>query len=281
MSSDLLDALRASGLLPPRGPLDRVPPALDRALRSRETIVGWWHADDIGSAIDVLAESLSGIGVAGFPRERFEAWVDQAGGGIEEDDLRRHQIGFAATFASGELARAGDARRVRAMGRVLERELGEPAWFVLDPDEHAALIVLAGPPRALERRYDGRDDLDALSPPAPVPLELTELSPSEAWERARDAARRSAWDEALPLLRVMEGQKLDLLGELLRLEILRGAGHTEEACAAWVATADGWLAGTQVWRSQWRRLIALHTALKLPDDGRLARVKAALALAPE
>lgn len=273
--------LHATGLLPPRGPLDGVPPSLERALRTRQLIVGWWHAGDVESAIDVLTESLSGIGVADFPRERFTAWVEQAAGGIEEDDLRRHQIGFAATFANGELARAGDTRRVRALGRVLEWETGEPAWLVLGSDEHAALIVLAGAPRALERRYDGRADLAALGPPAPVPLDVSELSASEARDRARDAARRSAWQEALPLLRVMEGQQLDLLGELLRLEILRGAGHADEARAAWVATADRWLSGTQVWRSQWQRLIALHAELMLPDDSRLARVKAALTLAPQ
>lgn len=259
-----------------------MPPALAAALEPRQFLLGWWHADDLESATEVLVDSLAKLGVSGFPAERFAAWTEEAEPRYDdEDDLRRHQAGFAAVHANERLARAGDPRRVRALGRVLEWESDEPAWLVLTPEEHAALVAIAGPPRALEQIYDGAERLDAVQPPQPVPLDPEELSPQEARARAEAAFREGHHQEALRFLRVFERGESDLLGELLRLDILRCAGREDEARAVWGATVDRWLGGgVRVWETQWRRLVELHAKLGLPESERLVRARAAMATAP-
>lgn len=259
-----------------------MPHALVTALEPRQFVLGWWHAGDIDSATETLVESLAELGVSEFPAERFAAWSQAADPLFDdEEDMRRHQMGFAAVVANEALARGGDPRRVRALGRVLEWESDEPAWLVLTPEEHAALVAIAGPPRALERIYDGIEALDAVQPPQPAPVDVEELLPGEARERAEAAFREGRYEEALRFLRVFARDKVDLLGALLRLDILRCAGQEDEARAVWAATADLWLGGgIRVWDTQWRRLIELHAKLGLPEDERLGRAKAAMATAP-
>jgi hypothetical protein len=255
---------------------------LATALEPRQFLLGWWHAGDIASATEVLVESLAKLGVPGFPAERFAVWTEEAAPQFDdEEDMRRHQAGFAAAYANEALARAGDPRRVRALGRVLEWESEEPAWLVLTPEEHAALVTIAGPPRALERIYDGVEMLDAVRPPQPAPIAPEELSPREARGHAEAAFREGHHEEALRFLRVFERGEVDLLGELLRLDILRCAGREDEARAVWGATADRWLGGSiRVWDTQWRRLVELHAKLGLRESERLARANAAMATAP-
>lgn len=251
----------------------------------RRFIGGWWHPTDVESAAESLDRDLAALGLPGVPVTSLEAAL----GIPDEDDARRHQIGIAARHANQELARLGRPERVRAFREGAEwseaedDEPDEPLWLIVDPAEHARLLLEIGPPEDIEGDYD--DPVahpDPLTRPARVgpriPRNLAEL---ELF--AREQIRVHNYPVALEAIeRLFAAGDRGVLIELMWISTLRSAGRHDDAVAAWHATARSWLAGEQqVWRSQWVTLEKLHAALKLPADSQLTLIRERQKTAPE
>lgn len=273
---DLLDLLARLGGRPPESVLAQLRPWL---ARERALARGWWHASDLEAAHATLSQRVTALGVAPFELDELEErqrWIEEQTD--DEEEQRRHQLGFAATWAN---ARLTDDRRFVCLGPNASWESEEPPWVLLDPSEHEALLALTGPAPALEAAYSGKTD-----PPREVrgPAgHAARVAPFEA-ERLADAAIASKrYDDALRYLPIAEtGGDHGLLARLKRIEVLHTAGHAEEACALWMTTADEWLNGARlVWDTQFAKLIALHARLGLPiDHARLPRLRERGAPAP-
>jgi hypothetical protein len=252
---------------------------------TRSFIGGWWHAADTALAYEQLADYLGALELEPLPLAELQMLIASVGdGALDEDELRRHQIGTAARHANQQLAQLGRPERVRAFG---ERDTGddEPAWFVVTPDDHARLLAEHGPPGDPERAYD---DADAprprpafAAPSSRLPRRVGELF---AFAEREIAAQRYAVAIAALERLLATGYAADdvVLVELAHISALRSAGRHADAVAAWTSTADRWLAGERkVWRSQWVTLEKLHRKLRLPDgDPRLVAVRERQASAP-
>ena len=250
---------------------------IDRKLR---LCGAWWHADDVDTAVDCLRDSLAAHGLeAALPEARLRAETEAAEVISDEDEalLRRHQLGIVAVHANLELARRGDERRFRSFGEPLQDESDEPAWILVTPAQHAEMLAFAGPPLAAEMPYDRArsvEELPSIVLQQPVPL--SELHPTDAHRQANQAFRRGDFAEVIRLSPVAkrDGQH-GLLAQLLHLEALQKLGRLDEARAELITLADEWLtASYTVWDTQWQKLAAFYTALALPTDERLAKLKA-------
>jgi tetratricopeptide (TPR) repeat protein len=267
--SDLLDELAGFEGRRPDAVLAGIRPRLER---ERALALGWWHAADLDAAHATLSERLAALGLVPFALEELaerQRWIEAQTD--DEEEQRRHQLGFAATYAN---ARFGDERRFVCLGPDASWESGEPAWVLLNPRELEALRVLGGPPPALEAAYSGRTE-----PPAEFrgPAgRASPLGPNEAHRLADAAIASGRYGEALPYLERAEADgDHGLLARLKRIEVLHAVGRAEEARALWIATADHWLSGARpVWDTQLAKLVALHARLDLPgDDPRLPRLR--------
>ncbi len=263
----MTDLLEWLGARPRR--LDEVSDWLGKS--SRLLTDAWWHASDLECAHEIVEERLEALGVD-LPRwSDFDERHDEVARRVEdEDQQRRHQLGFVAVHAN---ARMQDGRRFYCLGAALLREAGEPLWALLSEEEHRQLLALAGPPGALEAPYSGATSLPAEIRPV---LDLALMPPFVARRRADEAFARGDYLEALQLMpKAIDDGDHGVLAQLLRLETLRRLGRREEARALWSSVADEWLRGDRrAWDTQWRRLLELHRRLALPgDDARLAEIK--------
>lgn len=241
----------------------------------RELVDGWWHANDLEAAAEVLDAALAALGLAAVPRDLLQAVVDAV---ADEDDARRHQIGIAARHANAQLAASGRDERVRAFRDAND----EPVWLVVTPAEHASSLTQLGAPERIERAYD-----DGTAPtPWTDPFPRREITnPSELWTFAQEKLRQRDYATALTAIEriLASGYRADdvVLIELARISALRSASRRAEAIAAWEATAAAWLAGQRrVWMSQWQSLEKLHKELKLPETPALAEIRAKKQTAP-
>ena len=251
----------------------------------RRFINGWWHPHDVESAADSLDRELADLGLEKVSVAALEAAVAAI---PDEDDARRHQIGIAARHANAQLAQLGRSERVRAFREGAEwaegedDETDEPLWLVVEPDEHARLLVEIGPPEDLEGEYDDPvDHPDPLTrPPRNGPRIPRHLAELELFAHAQIKAQN--YPVALEAIdRIRAAGAAGVLVELLWISTLRSAGRRDDAIAAWHATADAWLAGEQaVWRSQWVTLAKLHAALRLPEGPQIERIRAHQQSAP-
>lgn len=251
----------------------------------RRFIGGWWHANDLESAAESLGHDLAALALPGVPVASLEAALAIP----DEDDARRHQIGIAARHANAALARLGRSERVRAFregaawSEAEDDETDEPLWLIVDPAEHARLLIEIGPPDDLERDYD--DPVahpDPLTRPARVGPRLPK-HPAELELFAHEQIRAQNYPVAIEAIdRLFAAGQRGVLIELMWISTLRSAGRHDDAVAAWHATARSWLAGEQqVWRSQWVTLEKLHAALTLPADSQLALIRERQKTAPE
>ncbi len=131
-----------------------------RALaRDRGFPQGWWHGDDLESAVKVMEARLTELGlVAPLDLEDLRRATRGFVGVLEgEDLLRRHTIGHAAREANGFLAGMERPERLYAFADdVPGWELEEPVWLLLTTPERARLLEvgLLRPPQGVEREYD-------------------------------------------------------------------------------------------------------------------------------
>lgn len=248
----------------------------------RHFIGSWWHANDIVSAAESLDTALAELGLAGVSVPSLEAALAACSA---EDDARRHQIGIAVRRANEQLARLGRAERVRAFREDSDgsEEADEPLWLVVDPDEHARLLVEIGAPEDLEAEYDdpARHPEPLTRPPRVGPR--IPRHPAELELFVHEQVRAQNYPVALEAIeRLRASGNPGVLIELLWISTLRSAGRREDAVDAWRATAASWLAGAQpVWRSQWVTLGKLHGALRLPEGPEIDQIRAHQKTAPE
>lgn len=246
--------------------------------RSERTLTkAWWHAHDVVEACIQMNESLADHHLAArFDPMALDQWMAPLFDVVDEEQLRRHQLGVLALEANRALEAQDCDDRFRCFHRTLAWEADEPPWLRVDPDEHATLITLFGGPRpgGIEAAYDGVMRIEDVSTeigddPAP-------LFPPHAVNAAREALRERRFDEALAAAEIgVLDSSHGVLAELVKIDALLHLTRTEEARAAWKATAERWLRGERtVWDTQWAELARLHGALGLSDDDLSLRVKA-------
>ncbi|NUP13328.1 MAG: hypothetical protein HOW73_45400 [Polyangiaceae bacterium] len=133
-----------------------------KLLKARRFPGGWWHAGDVESAIDGLRASLEELGLEEDGVEEALASGSSDVGDEDEDELRRHQIGWVVRVTNAKLEARSDPRRLYAFDeRTCGAETDEPAWMLLAKEERdalvdAAVLVPLGP-GTLEEAYDPSD----------------------------------------------------------------------------------------------------------------------------
>jgi hypothetical protein len=248
-----------------------------KLLSDRWLVAAWWHAGDVESACEALSFDLARHGLGPFPPELLETWNEELQARSEDEDhVRRHQLGRAAVWANAELARRGDERRFRLFGREFEEERAEPPWLLVTPEEHASLIEGSGALARLDVVYDGVMAIADFPPVVDHGIEIEELAPFEARRLANEAIRQGKLEEALRFLPLAsEDGDHGVLAELDWIDVLRQLGRRDEARVMWIERAEQWLGGARmVWDTQWKRLAELHIKLKLPEDSRIADIRA-------
>lgn len=242
----------------------------------KEFIDTWWHGGDLAIATDALSEALAPFGATVTEAELEEAMravaasLDAAGLPADdvEDDLRRHQIGWAARRANAALSAAGRVERVRAFAR--DADSDGSAWVVIEPAAYERCLSERGAPEPLERSWD---DLAA----TPWIRSERRIRREQALSISTEALRANDFVLAEKAARIAHEGGDVLLGALALLEALAALGRQADAQRLWRATAERWLAGFSypVLPGQWARLLALHLRLELPDDALVARCRQA------
>jgi hypothetical protein len=229
----------------------------------------WWHAGDLDEAYAWAVRRLGEVGVAPPSEEAFVARHAFIAEHVEdEEEQRRHQLGFVAAHANARL----EGSRFHCLGMDLSWEAEEPPWVLLTDEEHRRVAGLSGPTPALEASY-GAGELP--SPGAAAPSELP-VSPTRARMKAQEAFAKGDYATALRYLpQAANDGDHGLLARLMHIDTLRRVQRHDDARTLWSQTAEEWLTGTRrVWDTQWRELLALHKVLKMPaDDPRLARIR--------
>jgi hypothetical protein len=267
--SDLLDWLDAnSGAL-----RETLLGSLRERLHSRALVDEWWHAGDVETAYEFAARRLAELRLNPPTAEEFTERHEFVQAHVEDEEQeRRHQIGFVATQANAQLR---DGPRFHCLGPELAWENEEPPWVLLDDEEYARLLAIGGPPPSLESAYSGRTAAPReLGPRGP---DLSLIAPHTAELKANEALSKGRPEEALLYLaKASEEGDSGLLVRLQRIDVLRMVHRQEEARALWSQTADEWLSGTRrVWDTQWRTLLKLHGRLRLAeDDPRVGQIRA-------
>jgi hypothetical protein len=243
----------------------------------RVFVTAWWHADDLDAVEEVLAASLATHGIEPLPGAKLEAATEALEEkGIDEDDIRRHQIGLAARHANRGLERAGRSERVRAFDEKNSGESDEPLWLWVSPEEHAALLPLLGSPEGLEAELDDPSRSDPVAAARPPRGPAIPKMPYLALGLAQAELVAGRFETALAAALVgSRDHGHGMLAELIRIEALIGLGRREEAARVWGEIADGWLKGArQIWDTQWAKLAALHQQLGLPEGAVIDEVRA-------
>lgn len=258
--------------------LDRAIAALAHQIERSGLIFvnAWWHGDDVDSAVQSLREALTRHDLGElFPEDLIAARTRLLSTEVSDDEeqVRRHQIGLTATHVNEQLRKRGDSRRFRALGKCLEWESDEPVWLRVTPEEHAALLAIAGPPSALEAVYDAAESIADL--PDTLPDDPAPPSKSEALSRARTAMAAQRYEEALAMAEIAAGGgSHGLLGDLIRIDALHHLGRRDDAHATWTRTADEWLSGIyRVWDTQWQTLVSLHGKLGMAECPQVAEAR--------
>lgn len=132
---------------------------LHTLLKERAFPDGWWHGDDLDSAIRVMQSRFTDLGLVA-PLDLKDLQRSARGHVVQlegEDVLRRHLIGHVVREANGFLAGLERAERFYAFASTLPGwNPAEPVWLLLTPDERAQLLATGVLHLAvgLERRYD-------------------------------------------------------------------------------------------------------------------------------
>jgi hypothetical protein len=246
----------------------------------QEFVDSWWHGNDIVSACECLNLELARLELRPISAEALNTTQAVA----DENEARRHQIGIAARYANQQLAELGRSERVRAFRKEADwpnKETDEPLWLVVEPVKHSQLLAELGAPEDIEQEYDASIRLatpDSSRSEGPrIPRGNSEL---ELF--IQDQIRKQNWPLALEAIgRLRAGGNPDVLLTLSWISTLRSAGRTQEAVAAWCATADAWLRGEpKVWQSQWITLEKLHRKLGLSENDQIARIRERQKTAP-
>jgi hypothetical protein len=271
--TDVLEWLAAHANDDPQRRLHRLGEWLGRS--SRPLATDWWHANDLEAAYEWAARRLGELCIDPPDRDAFEARHELVAAHVrDEEEARRHQLGFVAVHANAGL---DDRQRFYCLGMSASWETGEPPWILATEPEYAALRELTGAPPALEADYA----TNVLPAPARYPLDVAtpdaDLKSREAFDRG-DYALTLAY-----LAHVSKSGDHGLLAQLLHIETLRRMNRRDDATALWLTTADEWMRGERrVWASQWKRLRELHGKLRVSDDdGRIAAIRALEAGAPQ
>jgi len=120
----------------------RLAPVLAKARAFPE---GFWHPEDIESALEVMGERLVELGVERevIPEAQLARLMEEHADDLEEDALRRRQIGMTLQAANASLSRRGEPARFYAFAEdVPGYESDEPVWLLLTADERARLLGL-------------------------------------------------------------------------------------------------------------------------------------------
>ena len=152
------------------GDAPRMRAALQRSLGFP---AGFWHPEEIESALDVMRGCLEDLGLGAGEELLPEALVGQLVDGLadieteaDEDAARRRQIGVVARHVNSELARGETGRRLRAFaddGQGCECECecegwegDEPVWLLVTAPQREHLLEkrIAWPPVGIEAEYD-------------------------------------------------------------------------------------------------------------------------------
>jgi hypothetical protein len=267
-SIDLLGWLRArAGRAPDtvRGELSALLGASDRQL-----ITAWWHPDDVDEATSIVRHALGAHGVE-LDEPMFAAHFEAVPSDLEEDDRRRHQLGFVAWSLNRAWAATGTDRRAHCFGWDLAWETGEPPWVWLTAPEVRALGSLASTPPVLERAYLTEGLLPTPVRPA---LDLAQIAPYEARRRAEEAFTAGKYEEALAYLpRAKADGSHGLLAEVRHVDVLRALAREGEARELVAHLAADWLSGRRpVWDTQWQQLHAHAVDLRAVSPDLLAEI---------
>src|SRR5689334_6464218 len=110
--SDLLEWLDAHAHLPRESLIRELGCWLGKS--SRVLADEWWHANDLDSAFAWAVRRLSELSIEAVSMEAFDARHEAVSQHVEdEEEQRRHQLGFVATHAN---ARLRDGRRFYCLG---------------------------------------------------------------------------------------------------------------------------------------------------------------------
>lgn len=132
---------------------------LHTLVRERAFPDGWWHGDDLESAVRVMQGRFADLGLVA-PLDLKDLQRTAQGHVVQlegEDVLRRHLIGHVVREANGFLAGLERAHRFYAFASNLPNwNPAEPVWLLLTADERtqllsAGVLHLAS---GIERRYD-------------------------------------------------------------------------------------------------------------------------------
>lgn len=297
-------------------PLDTLRDEISRWLADSDRVLvrGRWYGDDVEEAYACLSLPLTKLGIPPFSMGEFErrhAWVKAQV--ADEEERRRHQIGFAATYANAHLE---GPRRFHCLGVTLEIAPDEPVWVLVEQVELDALAAVAGPLRKLEAHYSGQDrapqdihvvaesaasaellaneaiaQLDLNWSPTPtvtmeevsieeadveVDVRASTIPPATAELLANEAIAEHRYEDALTLLsRVSEEGDFGLLVRLKRIRVLIHADKMSDAARLWSETVKEWLQeDRRVWHTHWRTLVELYGELGLTEEHpRLAAVR--------
>ena len=102
---------------------------------------GWWHADDLDGAHEVIAGCLTDLGVAPSLLSAAVLAGITIDPTADEDGRRRRQIAEAAGALNIALATAGSSYRFHQFADgVAGWESDEPVWLYLTDDERQLLL---------------------------------------------------------------------------------------------------------------------------------------------
>lgn len=120
---------------------------------------GWWHGDDLESAVRVMQARFTDLGLVA-PLDLPDLQRSARGHVVElegEDTLRRHLIGHVVREANGFLAGVERPERLFAFAPTLPNwNPAEPVWLLLTPAERTLLLKteVLHLPSGVEKRYD-------------------------------------------------------------------------------------------------------------------------------
>lgn len=120
---------------------------------------GWWHGDDLESALAVMVDRFTDLGlVAPLDRKDLAKAAAEHVSMVEgEDTVRRHVIGHAVREANGFLTGMGRAEHFYAFAPDAPGwDASEPMWLLLTASERELLLRtgVLHPPTDLELSYD-------------------------------------------------------------------------------------------------------------------------------